>query len=225
MTPRATPPPIALEVQLESTAEQVAGALRAAIVDGRLEQGDYLRETPLSDRFGVSRNTIRAATQILEGEGLVTRVMHRGAFVARLDEDDVRDLYRVRRVVELRAVQEAAAADRSRLRLVVAELAAAIEADDPVGIVSADLRFHRGLVALMGSDRLGGLFDSAEGELRLCMARGGVPHPDPGDFLAEHVAVLDALDAGDAAGAGRLLAEHLDRAERSLLDRLASHPA
>ena len=57
-----------LDVQLESTAEQVAGALREAIIDGGLPQGTYLRENSLSKRFNVSRNTIREATQILVGE-------------------------------------------------------------------------------------------------------------------------------------------------------------
>src|SRR6476620_595676 len=90
--------PIAdLDVRLKSTADQVAAALREAILDGRLAQGTYLREAPLSRKFGVSRNTIREATHILIGERLVTKQMHRGAFVSELDPDDIRDLYRLRR--------------------------------------------------------------------------------------------------------------------------------
>jgi DNA-binding GntR family transcriptional regulator len=78
-----------LDVQLESTAEQVAAALREAIIDGRLAHGSYLREAALSKRFNVSRNTIREATQILVGERLATRQMHRGAYVSRIGVDDV----------------------------------------------------------------------------------------------------------------------------------------
>ena len=122
MAPEDDNPLAGLDVQLESTAEQVAGALREAIIDGGLAQGTYLREDSLSKRFNVSRNTIREATQILVGERLVTRRMHRGAFVSRLGAEDVHDLYRVRRIVELPAVGEAATMDpprctrRSRVR-------------------------------------------------------------------------------------------------------------
>ena len=115
-----------LDVQLESTAEQVAGALREAIIDGNLAQGTYLREVSLAKRFNVSRNTIREATQILVGERLVTRRMHRGAFVSRLVTDDVHDLYRVRRIVELPAIDGAATMDRTRMHATVREFAQAI---------------------------------------------------------------------------------------------------
>lgn len=202
-----------LDVQLESTAEQVAGALREAIIGGQLAQGTYLREISLAKRFNVSRNTIREATQILVGERLVTRKMHRGAFVSRLMTDDVQDLYRVRRIVELPAIDGAAATNRTPMHETVRAFARAIEDDDRAGIVAADLQFHREIVASMSSDRLGALFDSLEGELRLCMALVGGAYPDPASSLREHEAILAALDAGSSEEARALLATHLDQAE------------
>jgi DNA-binding GntR family transcriptional regulator len=202
-----------LDVHLESTAEQVAGALREAIIEGTLAQGTYLREISLAKRFKVSRNTIREATQILVGERLVTRRMHRGAFVSRLMTDDVHDLYRVRRIVELPAVNGAATMDRTRMHETVRAFAQAISDDDRGGIVAADLQFHREIVASMRSDRLGALFDSLEGELRLCMALVGGAYPDPAGSLREHEAILAALDADSPERAHALLAAHLDQAE------------
>ena len=210
-----------LDVRLVSTAEQVARALREAIIDGSLPQGTYLREVSLSGRFNVSRNTIREATQILVGERLVTRQMHRGAFVSRLGIDDVHDLYRVRRIVELPAVGEAAKADREGLHASVREFAQAIEEDDHAGIVAADLQFHRGIVSAMSSDRLEALFESLEGELRLCMALVGGAYPDPAGSLREHQQILAALDEGAPERARELLAAHLDDAERSISTVLA----
>ena len=210
-----------LDVVLESTAEQVAAVLREAILDGRLAQGTYLREAPLAERFGISRNTVREATQILIGEGLVTREMHRGAFVSKLDADDIADLYRVRRIVELEAIAEAGPAEVPALRATIADMAAASAADDRAGIVDADLRFHRSLVEAMSSDRLGGLFASVQGELRLCLALLGGPFPNPANIEGEHQAILDALEASDNDRAGELLREHLDVAQRDLIRGLA----
>jgi DNA-binding GntR family transcriptional regulator len=210
-----------LEVQLESTAEQVAGVLREAIVDGRLSQGTYLREVPLSERFGVSRNTVREATQILVGEGLVTREMHRGAFVSKLGVQDVRDLYRVRRIVELEAVRDAVSKDQSGLQAAIHALEQAIGEGDRMGLVEHDLQFHHELVEGMTSDRLGGLFESVAGELRLCLTLvGGTSYDDPRVALHEHEAILAALERSDAEEARRLLGEHLDGAERQLIEML-----
>jgi len=205
-----------LDVQLESTAEQVAAALREAIIDGRLAQGTYLRENSLSKRFNVSRNTIREATQILVGERLVTRRMHRGAFVSQLGAEDVHDLYRVRRIIELPAVVEVSAVDTERLNTAVRALSQAIEDDDRPGIVASDLQFHRQIVEALNSDRLGGLFESLEGELRLCMALVGGSYPDPAASLVEHQEILDALDDQEGDQARGLLKAHLDGAERDI---------
>lgn len=211
----AQPNPLAeIDVQLESTAEQVAGALREAIIDGRLGQGTYLREVPLSEQFGVSRNTIREAIQVLVGERLVTRQMHRGAFVSSLGVDDIRDLYRVRRVVELPAV---AGADPDLLESSVRQLRQAIKDRDRAGIVAADLLFHGAVVQSMHSDRLGGLFESLEGELRLCMSMIGGSFPDAGAFVEEHAEITAALADEDGARARELLARHLDDAEDALV--------
>src|SRR6266567_7515964 len=73
-----------LQLRRESTAEQVASALRELILSARFMPGTHLREGPLADQLGVSRNTVREAMQILVSEGLVTREIHRGAYVARL---------------------------------------------------------------------------------------------------------------------------------------------
>jgi DNA-binding GntR family transcriptional regulator len=222
VTPDGPNPLAGLEVQLESTAEQVAGVLRAAIIDGRLAPGTYLRELPLAERFGVSRNTVREATQILVGEGLVTREMHRGAFVSRLGVDDARDLYRVRRVVELEAIREVIGRDLSGMEAAVRGLAQAVDEDDRTAAVEQDLQFHRELVELMSSSRLGELFESVAGELRLCLTLvGGSFYEDPQIALREHRGIMDAMRAGDGETAERLLAQHLDDAERGLVELLA----
>ncbi len=214
-----------LAVQLESTAEQVAAALRDAIIDGRLKQGEYLREAALSKRFNVSRNTIREATQILVSERLATRRMHRGAYVSRIDADDVRDVYRVRRFIELPALDEVAQLERDALYRAVRAFSQAMDAGDRPAMVDADLRFHRGIVRALQSDRLSGLFDSLEGELRLCMALVGGAYPDPRDTLREHQRILDAIDRSDGTAARDLLRAHLDGAERGIAAVLEARQA
>jgi DNA-binding GntR family transcriptional regulator len=213
-----------LELRRESTAEQAASLLRAQIFAGRLRAGTHLREAQLSSTLGVSRNTMREAIQILVREGLVTRNMHRGAFVARLEPADVHDLYRVRRLVELAALRYAARAgtDLSELELAVAGLAAAVERGDRTAIVEEDLRFHKALVRTMDSPRLESLFDAVEVETRLCLTLIDQSYPEPGILVEEHEGVLQALRAHDEVRSVELLRGHLDDAEEVIV-RLLPH--
>jgi DNA-binding GntR family transcriptional regulator len=208
-----------LKLQRESTAEQVAALLREQILSGGLEADAHLRESTLSEALGVSRNTVREAIQMLAGQGLVTRSMHRGAFVARLTADDVHDLYTVRRLVELAAVADAArpGADLSALQDSVAALAAAADKRDLGAIVEQDLRFHLGLVEAMRSPRLKSLWEAAEGETRLCLTVIDASYMEPQQLVAEHRKLLETLQAHDEERARSLLRTHLDEAESSIV--------
>ncbi|MGI8985956.1 MAG: GntR family transcriptional regulator, partial [Nocardioidaceae bacterium] len=80
-----------------STAERVADVLRRRITEGDLVPGARLSEERLVCELHVSRNTLREAFRLLAHEGLLVHRLHRGVFVPELDEDDLVDLYRLRR--------------------------------------------------------------------------------------------------------------------------------
>ena len=96
----------ALRITRQSTADQVAALLRERIVRGELQPGTPLREVPLAASIGISRNTMREAIRGLVHEGLVRHNVHRGVTVTKLTENDVADIYRVRRLLECAAVEK-----------------------------------------------------------------------------------------------------------------------
>jgi DNA-binding GntR family transcriptional regulator len=215
-----------LRLRRESTADQVAGALRELIVRGRLAPGTHLREGPLAAQLGVSRNTVREAVQILVSQGLVTREMHRGAYVSRFTVDDVRDLFRVRRLVELTAVRELAGSEKTvALREALEPLAPAMESGDRIAVAEADLDFHQRLVDLMHSERLGDLYAGVHAELRVCIALAAPAGPDPAALLEDHQVILAALEAGNAKKAAARLERHLDAGEKLLVAAFQSESA
>ena len=87
--------------------EAVLTELRRAIVTGELRPGEQVRQDALAEQFGVSRVPLREALKILEGEGQVTYLPHRGYFVAELDVADLREVYRLRDLLETEAVRAA----------------------------------------------------------------------------------------------------------------------
>ena len=82
----------------------VFNTLREAILKGELEPGERLMEIQLADRLGVSRTPIREAIRKLELEGLVLMIPRKGAEVARISENNLRDVLEVRRTLEELAV-------------------------------------------------------------------------------------------------------------------------
>lgn len=87
----------------------VADVLRKRILNGEFAGGDLIRQEALAAQLGVSRIPVREALLQLEAEGLVVIHTHRGAEVARLTEDDARDLFEARLMIEPVVIEQAVA--------------------------------------------------------------------------------------------------------------------
>jgi DNA-binding GntR family transcriptional regulator len=196
-----------------SAAERIVADLQRRIFDGDLTPGSSLREAELAERYRASRHTVRAALRALIGVGLVVHDPHRSARVRELGGQDIRDLFLVRRVVELEAVRRLIADD---LPLVAIDQAVAhreaVEAEAVAGgrgytveEVDADLAFHRALVHSVGSERLSRTFETLANELRLAF----LAYIDDSGDRGDHRAIFEAISARDGDRASELLDLHL----------------
>lgn len=205
----------------QSTAELIAERLREAIIGGRLTPGQQLGEASLAAQFQVSRGPLREAMQRLVAEGLLRSERHRGIFVVELTDDDVRDVYRARKAIERAAVAEVLHADAggawARLAEPVEAMAAAARQHDGVGVADADQQFHEVLVSCAASPRLHRAMRTLLGETRMLLGELEAAYPDLGEQVAEHLALRDAIGAGNEAEAVRLIDEHMDDAVHRLL--------
>jgi DNA-binding GntR family transcriptional regulator len=192
---------------------RAADLLRAAIFEGRFAPGTPLPEVTLAASLNVSRSTVREALRSLVGERLLTFETHKGAAVRALTETDVRDLYAGRRLVELSAIDSAAARDLppDAFAAPLAEADAAVDAGDWLTVGTADLRFHAEIVALHGSPRVTAFFQRLTTELRLGFL--AIPVPEfHRPYLIRNHALADLMRAGDLVAARAELAAYLDDA-------------
>ena len=196
--------------------EAVLTELRRAIGTGELSGGQQIRQDALAQRLGVSRVPLREALKILEGEGQVVYRPHRGYFVAELDVDDLRELYRIRDLLESEAIRLAAETLNENDLRRIAEAATAVERADATGdlvaMMAANRRFHFLIIEAAGMPRMARL-------IRILWnatdAYRSLYYADPGHRLRvqrEHRAVIDALSARDAELAVRLLRDHRENA-------------
>ncbi len=196
-----------------TTGSQVERVLREMILDGRLVPGTHLRETQVAQSLGVSRNTLREALRSLAEHGLVTHHPHRGVVVTDLTVEDVADLFRLRLVLEQAGL--AALEETEELERATDAFAAALERGDTIEALEEDFRFHRALVAALGSARLSAAHERAQGELRLVLFQLDRDFEPP--QVAEHRAILTALAAGEREAAGAALTAHLEKAAERLI--------
>ncbi len=80
--------------------EEIVDILREAIINNKLKPGTKISELELAEQYGISRTPVREALWQLESEGFVNVIPRKGAVVASLSEDDVRNFYEIRALLE-----------------------------------------------------------------------------------------------------------------------------
>lgn len=207
-----------------STAEAVAAVLRAEIAAGTMLPGTQLREERIAAALQVSRNTVREAFRLLSHERLVEHALHRGVFVRVVGPAEIRDVYRTRRLVEplgLRAIQADGAA-LTALREVLDAAHRAAAAGDWTAVGTADIEFHRRIVAACQSVHLASMFEGLLAELRLAFLRLPDRRSLHEPFLERNDAILVRLERSDVEGATADMKDYLTAAESHLLDAISA---
>jgi DNA-binding GntR family transcriptional regulator len=209
--------------------EAVLAELRRFIATGLLRPGQQIVQDALAIQLGVSRVPLREALKILEGEGQVTYVAHRGYFVIELSLSDLLEVYRIREILEAEAitiaVPQMTAEDIDRLEEAERDVQAAADNADVVAMASANQRFHFALIEACALPRLVRLIRLLWDATEVYRSVYFSEEPNRELVTSEHRAVVTAVKAGDAASALSVLAEHREHAIaalRPVLDRVSN---
>jgi DNA-binding GntR family transcriptional regulator len=208
-----------------SSAERAADILRRSITEGALPPGAQLSEIELTEVLEVSRNTLREAFRLLTHEGLLVYKLHRGVFVPELDERDVIDLYRLRRVLEVDVVRGLAERDpelpASRLEPLQADVEAAEAAalvDRWPAVGTANMRFHEHLIGLADSTRMDAMTGRLLAELRLLFHVIATPRELHEPYIARNRGLCELLEERKYEQAAADLNQYLLDSEQGILE-------
>jgi DNA-binding GntR family transcriptional regulator len=212
---------------LPTAAERAAEIIRENVFEGRFAPGAALPEAALSKALQVSRNTVREAFRLLTAEHLLTYEAHKGVMVRWLGADDVADIYRLRRMFELAALDHVIAGRHGLSAAALGDVVATAERAAAAGrwndVGTADLRFHEEIVAACRSPRANEVFRRLMTEMRL----GFLAFADQADLHAPFVSrnrelhgLLAGGDAADLKEARTGLATYLDDAERRIISAI-----
>ena len=234
------------QVRSRRVFEEILVQLEESLASGRLQQGDRLpAERDLAEQFGTSRTSVREALRVLEALGVVEVKpgSDNGALLVTHPARAFRDLLQyqlaLRRIdmqalIEFRIVIEswaaAAAAARSEARESHGRLAALVDsmaAEMPyTQFKEFDSEFHLEIARASGNDLFAMTLEGARTTIERAMldaiAAAGADDwtSTHARLVREHRAILDAIAAGDSAGAGSAMTAHIrDFYDQHVLDR------
>ena len=194
-------------INKQSLEAQAADLLRRQILRGELKAGQRLLETPIADRFGLSRGTIRAALRRLIEEGLVCHVPYTGYQVIDFGDHDLWELYTLRAALESLGTRLAALRINEQgigeLRAAFAQLMAAAQSEDHEAADRLDRELHKLIVRLSGHERLLEHYVRVENQFRVYIALSN-REVDAREICESHRDLVDSICAGDAERAERL---------------------
>lgn len=205
----------------QTSSSAVIQLLRQSLDRGRWSPGEPLRQEEIAAELGVSRVPVREAFFQLQAEGLLQVVPNKGVYVRNLSADNLRELFRLRRLLESDVLAEAvplhAPPSLNRLETVQAALDKARTVAD---WLAGDREFHEALYAPAQRHETLAIIR----RLRFIVDRFYFSRLKPSTraqgWHEEHHALIRAVRRRDAKAAGKLLAAHLEETERSALAAL-----
>lgn len=209
-----------------TTQEMVLRLLRTDILTGVLRPGQQIIQESLASRYGVSRAPLREAMKIIEGEGQIIHSPHRGYFVTELDLTNMREVYRLREILEREAIRAAIPnltdTDIQAIGAVADEVSAAAASGELLAITLANRRFHFMVFEASRMPRLvrilTQLWDATDVYRSVYFAApGSMAH-----VARDHAGILEALRARDTDEVIRWQDSHRDHALTRLADQLDS---
>jgi DNA-binding GntR family transcriptional regulator len=206
------------------TTEVVTDAMREAILDGVLAPSTWLREDELAGAFEVSRTPVREALRRLADEGLAVKTAHHGTVVAPLSLEDVLALYVVRENLEGLAARLAATRCPAGLVESLDEIGGQMRTSAERGQVDAlarqNLSFHRALREAAANTYLDRFLGQVEHAVRRVPVSTLAAPGRAAEAIAEHDAIVRAIEDRDPDRAERAATEHMRKAREIRLSVL-----
>jgi DNA-binding GntR family transcriptional regulator len=204
----APPAPLAPRALYQDVAER----LRQQIFARALEPGSWIDEQRLALEFGISRTPLREALKVLAVEGLVTMKVRRGAYVTEMSRDDVRQVYHLLGLLESDAAADVArrAGDDeiAALRALHVQLEQRVRQRDAFFAVNE--AFHLRLLDAAGNRWRRQIVADLRKVMKLNRHHSLFKQGRLADSLAEHRALMEAIERRDAEAAARLMRAHFD---------------
>ena len=199
--------------------------LRKGILHGDLKPGERLMEIQMANRLGVSRTPVREAIRMLELEGLVINIPHKGAQVAKITEKDLQDVLEVRKGLEEMSVrlaceriteEELEALHAASREFEVREK----ESEDIMRLAEADEAFHAIIYEASRNRRLVQLINNLSDQMFRYRIEYLKDEDNRQSLIREHDTLWQCLRDHDENRCRKTMRQHIDRQMDAVMQRI-----
>ena len=208
------------------TSSDISKRIIEAVLAQKLAPGARLGEQPLAMLFDCSRTLVREALMRLAARGIVTVSARRGWYVIEPSEDEAREAFEARRVIETGLIRSMKTVDKTAIKQLKSHLTrekAALK-DTDVGVRSYLLGdFHVCLAECLGNSLLADTLRDFTARTTLIAMLYQSSH-DAAQSCDEHVQIVDALEQGELARAEALMSAHIGSVQAALRLHASTDP-
>ncbi len=201
---------VTLPEETPSAAARVVKAIVRGLYEGLYAPGQRLAEPELMERFGVGRSTARESIRLMESEGLVTVLPHRGAMIRRMSAEEALDALLVMELCIGLAARQAAERVAVKGGQALEEAWRALQrfraAPHGYDFIAARNRFYRAITDIAGNEELSRIVPS----IHVHLIRRDYSMTAPVRF-EDYARIREAILAGDAAAAETAARKHIAR--------------
>ncbi|MGY4650651.1 GntR family transcriptional regulator [Mycobacterium sp. URHB0021] len=204
----------------ETNADRAYEIVRERLVMLDIRPGEPINDDHLAAEFGLGRTPVREALKRLERDRLVIAYPRRGTFATAVDMTDLADISEIRKQLEptaaARAARTATAEGRARLTALAAAIAEIDDTEDPREVLRHDVHVHREIYRASGNPHLEQILVSLDAHATRIWCLFLDRLPNVAGHVREHIALLEAIVAGDEATAAALTLAHVTGFERAI---------
>jgi DNA-binding GntR family transcriptional regulator len=189
---------------------------------GHRKPGERLSLDELAKRYNTSITPLRDALQMLSHEGLITIKPRSGYFVTRITLKQLRELFEVREILEVAAVERAAARITEDCLQQLEHVHAGYTGDDDESYdryTDENRHFHVLIAQASGNQELAEMMGSLHDRLARFMVVRGAGKTQ----VHTHAHIVEALRTHDVAAARQALLDEINETRDIILDRVIQH--
>ena len=201
------------KTKINTISQQVYSILRKEILSGTYKPGDWLQEMELAKNLEVSRSPIREALRRLTADGLVVDIPNKGSFVREFTEEEMREIFEVREMLESYAIRHLnkqwTKEEKETFNNYREDFKRLYNEGNLDDYIVVDSRFHRFLVECTENSILLDLYQKVRNMNMLFRIMSLSTKERFDESLKEHISIIDNLLKGNSSEADLINRIHL----------------
>lgn len=199
--------------------------IKKRILTGHYQAGEELNERELTEELGLSRTPIREAFHLLSHDGWVVQETYKGTVVRDFDANYLREVMRVRRALELAAVEDAVpnVTDEgfAQVKACFLRQEKILTCKNTLHFMQLDREFHQCICELCDNKTLNELLRNYNDIICVAAMRALASDARRATTIEEHRDILDALEQRDVEKAVCAMRRHMEQTEKNIQDYFA----